>query len=76
MMNALHGIWIVMRLVSYALFAFVLAFAVGGNSLGDTVHAIATFDLDVLLASPWAAAICFALWLVWAIASWRFLFGK
>jgi hypothetical protein len=30
----------------------------------------------LLVESPVAFGICAVLWLAWAIASWRFLFGK
>ncbi len=75
-MKSLYAIWVAMRFVSYAVFAFILGFAVNGASLADSMRAIVTFDTHILLASPIAAGICLVLWLVWAFASWRFLFGK
>ena len=43
-MNPLIGIWLVMRLVSFALMAFILVFMIGGHGLGATGRAIAFME--------------------------------
>lgn len=75
-MNSLAGIWIVMRIVSFALMAFILVFMIGGHGWAATGRAIALMEPALLWESPVAFAICAVIWLAWAIASWRFLFGR
>ena len=75
-MNGLLGIWLVMRVVSFALLAFILVFMVGGHGWAATGRAISFMEPGLLVESPFGFGICTAIWLAWGIASWRFLFGK
>ena len=75
-MNGLVGIWLAMRVVSFALMAFILVFIIGGHGWGATGRAIALMEPGLLVESPVAFGICAVIWLAWGIASWRFLFGK
>ena len=75
-MNGLLGIWLVMRVVSFALLAFILVFMVGGQGWAATGRAITFMEPALLVESPFGFGICAAIWLAWGIASWRFLFGK
>jgi hypothetical protein len=75
-MNGLLGIWLIMRLVSWALLVFVLTYLIGDASLADAARAMIFIKPGLLVANPVAAAICGSVWLAWAYASWRFLFGK
>ena len=75
-MNPLIGIWLVMRVVSFALMAFILVFMIGGHGVGATGRAIAFMEPGLLVESPVAFGICAVIWLAWAFASWRFLFSK
>ena len=75
-MNGLVGIWLAMRVVSFALMAFILVFIIGGHGWAATGRAIAFIEPGLLVESPVAFGICAIIWLAWGIASWRFLFGK
>ena len=75
-MNGLFGIWLAMRVVSFALMAFILVFIIGGHGWSATGRAIAFMEPGLLVESPIAFGICAVIWLAWGIASWRFLFGK
>ena len=75
-MNSLMTIWLVMRAVSWALMVFILVYVIGDASLADTGRAIIFMKWDLLVPNPVAAGICAALWIAWAVASWRFLFSK
>lgn len=75
-MNALGGIWIIMRFISFALMASVLVYMIGGHGWAATGRAIAFMEPGLLVESPVAFGICALIWAAWAFASWRFLFGK
>jgi hypothetical protein len=75
-MNSLVIIWLVMRVISYALLTFMLVFLVGGHGIADTFSAMTLMKPGLLLESPLAFGIFAAIWLGWGLASWRFLFGK
>ncbi len=75
-MNSLVIIWLVMRVVSYALLSFILVFLIGGHGIGDTVSAMALIKPELMLESTVGFGIFAVIWLVWGFASWRFLFGR
>jgi hypothetical protein len=51
-MNGLLGIWLVMRVVSFALLTFILVFMVGGHGWAATGRAITFMEPGLLVESP------------------------